>query len=90
MHPYHLEVMAAERRRALMAEADQRRLTQHALTQHAQTQRARYVSPHTHSRARVLIAVDAFSAYARRCRRRLRAAFATDRLLWREEAARNS
>jgi hypothetical protein len=79
MHPYHLEVMAADRRRDLITAAERDRLTRHA----------RYAATRTHSRARVLIAFDAVSAYARRSRRRLRAAFSADRLMWREEVARN-
>jgi hypothetical protein len=96
MHPYHLEVMAAERRRELIAEADRHHLTRHA-------RRVAAIGPRR--RVGALVAFDALAAYARRCRRKLRVAFAADRsyllddrpvagssvplLMWRKEAPRN-
>ncbi len=73
MHPYQLEVMAAERRRDLLAEAHRDHLTSQA--RYAVGLRA----PRRRTRARVTAALEAFAALGRRYHRKLRVAFAADR-----------
>jgi hypothetical protein len=70
MHPYQLEVMATERRRDLLAEAQRDHLT-------SQARYAAAIRPR--SRGRVSEALDAITALGRRYRRKLRAALAVDR-----------
>jgi hypothetical protein len=74
MHPYQLEVLAAERQRDLGAEAQRDHLTSHA--RYATAIRPR---PRPRARARVSAAFEAFAALGRRYRRKVRAALAPDR-----------
>jgi len=71
MHPYHLEVMASDRRRDLIAEADRNHLTRHA--RHV----AAAAGPRPRARTRTVF--EALAAFARRCRRKLQVTFAADR-----------